>query len=87
MIAVRSAGASGARAASGSTLPSIAAAMTSVAVLGGVGRGAGEQVIEHRAQAEHVGALVDHLAARLLGRHVRRRAHDRAGDGERRRRR
>jgi len=50
--------------------------------LGGVGRGAGQQVVEHRAQAEHVGALVDRLAARLLGRHVRRRAHHRAGDGE-----
>ena len=50
-----------------------------------VRRYAGERVIEHRAEREHVGALVDRLAARLLGRHVRGRAHDRAGDGQRRR--
>jgi hypothetical protein len=49
---------------------------------GGVGRGPGQDVIQHRAQAEHVGPLVDRLAAGLLGRHVGRRAHDRAGHGQ-----
>ncbi len=48
------------------------------------GRLAGEDLAEDRAQREDVGALVDPvaLAAGLLGRHVGRRAHRRAGAGQ-----
>ena len=38
-----------------------------------------QQLVEHRAQREHVGARVGALAADLLGRHVVRRAHDHPG--------
>ena len=37
-------------------------------------------MVEHRAERVDIGALVDGLAARLLGRHVRRRADHRADD-------
>ncbi|MEO7736332.1 MAG: hypothetical protein ABIY55_35570 [Kofleriaceae bacterium] len=37
------------------------------------------QLPEHRADREHIRALVDRLAALLLGRHVRWRAEDRPG--------
>ena len=46
----------------------------------GVGRRAGEQLVEDRADRVDIRALVDELAARLLGGHVRRRADDLAGD-------
>ena len=46
-----------------------------------VRRCAGEQVIEHRADRVDICTLVDPLAARLLRRHVRRRAHDRTDVG------
>jgi hypothetical protein len=36
----------------------------------------GEDLVEHDAEREDVGALVDALTGRLLGRHVRRRPHD-----------
>ena len=39
---------------------------------------AAEQLVRHHARREDVGALVDRLARRLLGRHVGRRAQDRA---------
>jgi hypothetical protein len=39
-------------------------------------------VIQDRAERVHVGPLVDGVAERLLGRHVRRRAEDRADQGE-----
>ena len=50
--------------------------------VGAVGRAAGEAEVEHRPQRVEVGALVHRLAARLLGRHVLRRAQHLAGGGE-----
>ena len=40
---------------------------------------AGAQRVQHAAQAEQVGAVVDGLACGLLGGHVQRRAGDHAG--------
>ena len=42
---------------------------------------AGEHLVEHGAEAEDVGAMVDRLAAHLLRRHVWRGAHHHAGLG------
>ena len=42
---------------------------------------AGQQLVEHAAEREHVGARVGLLAAHLLGGHVVRRPHHRAGAG------
>ena len=58
-------------------------------LLEGLGGGAGvdrgradEQVEDGGAETVDVGALVERLAAELLGRHVREGAHDGAGDAE-----
>ncbi len=42
----------------------------------------GTHAIKHTSQAEQVAAVIDHLARRLLGRHVGGRADDRAGLGQ-----
>jgi hypothetical protein len=42
-------------------------------------RPAGEQLVQHAAQAEQVGTAVDRLALRLLGGHVHGRADDHSG--------
>ena len=42
---------------------------------------AGQHFMQHDPEAEDVGPMVDSLAARLLGRHVRRRAEYHAGLG------
>ena len=42
---------------------------------------AAEHLVEHRAEREHVGAMIDREAAHLLRRHVAERAQDHAGAG------
>ena len=48
----------------------------------GIVEAAGERLVEGDREGEDVGALVDGLAEELLGRHVGRRAEDRAGAGQ-----
>ncbi len=50
-----------------------------VSGLARVRRSSRQYVIQQNAERVHVGRRVERLAARLLGRHVRRRPHDRAG--------
>ena len=53
---------------------------------GAEGRLAGTHHVQHAAQAEQVGTVVDGFVLGLLGRHVQRRAGNVAGLGRRRRR-